>query len=380
MSLDSGPLVQNAIYLAGGGDWPVSAEGWEARAREALEQGPFDYVAGGAGSEATMRANLEAFERRRMRPRMLAGTAERDLAVEVLGLRSPVPFLLAPVGVRSILHPDAELAVARASAATGVPMILSSAASTPLEVVAEVGPPRWFQLYWWGDDELAESLVRRAETAGYGAIVLTVDTLNLGWRDRDLANGYLPFLQGQGLAQFFSDPLFRERLEQAPEDDVAAASLQALVTFPNLALTWADLARLREWTSLPVLVKGILRGDDARRALEHGVDGIVVSNHGGRQVDGAVAALDALAEVREAVGADAVVLMDSGIRRGSDVVKALALGADAVLVGRPYAYGLAAGGQAGVEAVVRQLAGELDLTMALSGARSVADVDRSFVA
>ena len=380
MSLDSGPLVQNAIYLAGGGDWPVSAEGWEARAREALEQGPFDYVAGGAGSEATMRANLEAFERRRMRPRMLAGTAERDLAVEVLGLRSPVPFLLAPVGVLSILHPDAELAVARASAATGVPMILSSAASTPLEVVAEVGPPRWFQLYWWGDDELAESLVRRAETAGYGAIVLTVDTLNLGWRDRDLANGYLPFLQGQGLAQFFSDPLFRERLEQAPEDDVAAASLQALVTFPNLALTWADLARLREWTSLPVLVKGILRGDDARRALEHGVDGIVVSNHGGRQVDGAVAALDALAEVREAVGADAVVLMDSGIRRGSDVVKALALGADAVLVGRPYAYGLAAGGQAGVEAVVRQLAGELDLTMALSGARSVADVDRSFVA
>ena len=380
MSLDSGPLVQNAIYLAGGGEWPVSAEGWEERAREALEQGAFDYVAGGAGSEATMRANLEAFERARLRPRMLAGTAERDLSVEVLGLRSPVPFLLAPVGVLSIVHPDAELAVARASAATGVPMILSSAASTPLEAVAEVAPPRWFQLYWWGDPELAESLVRRAEAAGYGAIVLTVDTLNLGWRDRDLANGYLPFLQGEGLAQFFSDPLFRERLEQSPEDDLAAASFQALVTFPNLALTWADLARLREWTSLPVLLKGILRADDARLALEHGVDGIVVSNHGGRQVDGAVAALDALAEVRDAVGEGTPVLMDSGIRRGSDVVKALALGADAVLVGRPYAYGLAAGGQAGVEAVVRQLAGELDLTMALAGARSVADLDRTFVA
>ncbi len=380
MSLDSGPLVQNAIYLAGGGEWPVSAEGWEERAREALEQGAFDYVAGGAGSEATMRANLEAFERARLRPRMLAGTAERDLSVEVLGLRSPVPFLLAPVGVLSIVHPDAELAVARASAATGVPMILSSAASTPLEAVAEVAPPRWFQLYWWGDPELAESLVRRAEAAGYGAIVLTVDTLNLGWRDRDLANGYLPFLQGEGLAQFFSDPFFRERLEQAPEDDLAAASFRALVTFPNLALTWADLARLREWTSLPVLLKGILRADDARLAVEHGVDGIVVSNHGGRQVDGAVAALDALAEVRDAVGDAMPVLMDSGIRRGSDVVKALALGADAVLVGRPYAYGLAAGGQAGVEAVVRQLAGELDLTMALAGARSVADVDRTFVA
>ncbi len=380
MSLDSGPLVQNAIYLAGGGEWPVSAEGWEERAREALAQEPFDYVAGGAGSEATMRANLEAFERARLRPRMLTGTAERDLSVEVLGLRSPVPFLLAPVGVLSIVHPDAELAVARASAATGVPMILSSAASTPLEAIAEVAPPRWFQLYWWGDPELAESLVRRAEAAGYGAIVLTVDTLNLGWRDRDLANGYLPFLQGEGLAQFFSDPLFRERLEQSPEDDLAAASFQALVTFPNLALTWADLARLREWTSLPVLLKGILRADDARLALEHGVDGIVVSNHGGRQVDGAVAALDALAEVRDAVGEGTPVLMDSGIRRGSDVVKALALGADAVLVGRPYAYGLAAGGQAGVEAVVRQLAGELDLTMALAGARSVADLDRTFVA
>jgi isopentenyl diphosphate isomerase/L-lactate dehydrogenase-like FMN-dependent dehydrogenase len=209
--------------------------------------------------------------------------------------------------------------------------------------------------------------------------VLTVDTLNLGWRDRDLEHGYLPFLQGEGLAQFFSDPLCRERLDEPPEDDVAGASLRALVTFPNLGLTWADLARLRGWTSLPLLVKGILRGDDARLALEHGVDGIVVSNHGGRQVDGAVAALDALVDVREAVGPDAVVLMDSGIRRGADVVKALALGANAVLVGRPYAYGLAAGGQAGVEAVVRQLAGELDLTMALAGARTVADVDCSFV-
>jgi len=375
-----GPSLQTSIYAAGGPEWPITPEDWERRAAEMLEPGPFGYIAGGAGSEATMRANLEAFERARLRPRMLTGTAERDLSVEVLGLRSPVPFLLAPVGVLSIVHPDAELAVARASAATGVPMILSSAASTPLEAIAEVAPPRWFQLYWWGDPELAESLVRRAEAAGYGAIVLTVDTLNLGWRDRDLANGYLPFLQGEGLAQFFSDPLFRERLEQSPEDDLAAASFQALVTFPNLALTWADLARLREWTSLPVLLKGILRADDARLALEHGVDGIVVSNHGGRQVDGAVAALDALAEVRDAVGEGTPVLMDSGIRRGSDVVKALALGADAVLVGRPYAYGLAAGGQAGVEAVVRQLAGELDLTMALAGARSVADLDRTFVA
>jgi lactate 2-monooxygenase len=301
------------------------------------------------------------------------------MSVEVLGLRSPAPFLLAPVGVLSIVHEEAELAVAQASKATGVPLVLSSAASTSLEDVAALDPPRWFQLYWWGDPELAERLVRRAEAAGYGAIVLTVDTLTLGWRPRDLRNGYLPFLQAKGLAQFFSDPVFLERLESPPDEDPLPASLMALATFPNLALTWADLARLREWTSLPVLLKGIVRGDDARRALDHGVDGIVVSNHGGRQVDGSIGALDALIEVRDAVGPDAVVLMDSGVRTGADVVKAVALGADAVLLGRPYAYGLAVGGREGVEAVIAQLAAEVDLTLALAGAPSLADLDRSFV-
>jgi lactate 2-monooxygenase len=380
MSLDPGSLVQNAIYLAGKAEWPISAEDWEARARETLEPPAFDYVAGGAGSEATMRANLEAFERRRIRPRMLTGNAERDLSVEVLGLHSPAPFLLAPIGVLSIVNPEAESAVARASAATGVPMLLSSAASTPLEDVAALGPPRWFQLYWFSDREVTESLVRRAEAAGYGAIVVTLDTLTLGWRDRDLRNAYLPFLGGDGLAQFFSDPVFRAGLEAAPEDDVQTASIRALLMFPNLALTWGDLAWLRSVTALPMLVKGVLSAEDARIALEHGVDGLVVSNHGGRQVDGAVAALDALVEVRDAVGPDTVVLMDSGVRRGADVLKAVALGADAVLLGRPYAYGLAVGGQAGVEAVIRQLAAEVDLTLALAGGRSVRELDRSFLA
>jgi lactate 2-monooxygenase len=379
--LDPGSQVQNAIYLAGGAEWPVGAEAWEAKARETLAQGPYDYVAGGAGSEATMRANLDAFERARLRPRMLVGTGERDLSVDVLGLRSPVPFLLAPVGVLSIVHPDAERAVARASRATGVPMILSSAASTSLEdVAAELGEaPRWFQLYWWADRELAGSLVDRAAEAGFGAIVVTLDTLTLGWRDRDLTNGYLPFLQGEGLAQFFSDPLFRERLDAPPEEDVLTASLMALATFPNLALTWADLEWLRGRTQLPILVKGVLTAEDARLALDHGVDGLVVSNHGGRQVDGAVAALDALVEVREAVGDAATVLMDSGIRRGSDVLKALALGANAVLLGRPYIWGLAVGGAEGVEAVVRQLAAELDLTCALAGVRTARELDGSMV-
>ena len=380
--LEPGSQVQNAIYLAGGSAWPVSPEDWERQASETLEQAPFDYVAGGAGSESTVRANRAAFERVRLRPRMLAGTMERELSIEVLGLRSAAPFLLGPVGVLSIVHPEAELGVARASKATGVPMVLSSAASTPLEdVAAELGEAqRWFQLYWWGDRDLAASLVERAGAAGYGAIVVTLDTLTLGWRDRDLRNGYLPFLQGEGLAQFFSDPIFRERLDARPEDDVQTASLMALATFPNLALTWADLAWLRDRTELPILVKGVLTGEDARLALEHGVDGIVVSNHGGRQVDGAVASLDALVEVRDEVGLDATVLMDGGIRRGADVLKALALGADCVLLGRLYAYGLAVGGAAGVEVVIRQLAAELDLTMALAGCRSARELEPSMVA
>src|SRR5918995_348519 len=326
--LEPGSQVQNAIYLAGGSDWPISPEEWETRAREALEQGLFDYVAGGAGSEATVRANREAFERRRLRPRMLTGNADRDLSVEVLGMRSPA----------------------------------------------------WFQLYWWADRDLAGSLVDRAAAAGYGALVVTLDTLTLGWRERDLRNGYLPFLQGEGLAQFFADPLFRARLDAPPEEDPQTAALMALAAFPNLGLTWSDLAWLRERTTLPILVKGILTAEDARLALEHGVDGIVVSNHGGRQIDGAVAALDALVEGREAGGPDAAVLMDGGIRRGADVLKALALGADGVLLGRLYAYGLAVGGAAGVEAVIRQLAAEVDLTLALAGGRSVRELEPSMVA
>jgi lactate 2-monooxygenase len=379
--LEPGSQVQNAIYLGGGSAWPISPEEWEERARETLAHGPFDYIAGGAGSESTVRANREAFDRRRLRPRMLTGNVERDLSVEVLGLRSPAPFLLGPVGVLSIVHPDAELGVARASKATGVPMVLSSAASTSLEeVAAELGEAqRWFQLYWWGDRDLAGSLVDRASAAGYGAIVVTLDTLTLGWRDRDLRNGYLPFLQGEGLAQFFSDPLFRERLDAPPEEDLQTASLMALAAFPNLGLAWSDLEWLRERTSLPIVLKGILTAEDARLALEHGAHGIVVSNHGGRQVDGAVASLDALVEVRDEVGPDATVLMDSGIRRGADVLKAMALGADAVLLGRLYAYGLAVGGAAGVEAVIRQLAAEVDLTLALAGGRSVRTLDTTFV-
>jgi lactate 2-monooxygenase len=378
---EGGP-IQTSIYVAGESPWPIAPEEWEARAAETLEPAPFDYIAGGAGSESTIRANSEAFERRRLRPRMLRGNRERDLSVTVLGTSSPAPFLLAPVGVLSLAHKEGELAVARASAATEVPLILSSAASHSIEDVAEAmgDAARWFQLYWVNDREVAASLVARAEASGYGAVVVTVDTPMLGWRERDLSKAFLPFLSGEGCAQFFSDPVFRSRLERPPEEDTLAAAAAMLATFPNMDLTWHDLDWLRGQTELPLLVKGVLAGEDAALAFEHGADGVVVSNHGGRQVDGSVATLDALIEVRAAVGRDAVVLMDGGIRRGADVLKALALGADAVLLGRPYAYGLAVGGQEGVEAVIRHLMADTDLTLALLGAESAGGLDESWIA
>ena len=375
-----GSAIQNAIYISGESPWPVGADAWEERAQEVLEPGPFGYIAGGAGNESTLRANLEAFERRRLRPRMLSGNHARDTSVDVLGTPSPVPFFLAPIGVLSIAHPDGELAAARAAAALRIPFTLSSAASHSIEEVAEAmgDAPRWFQLYWVNDREICLSFVNRAEAAGYAAIVVTLDTLTLGWRPRDLRNAYLPFLSGQGCAQFFSDPVFCSLLEQSPAEDPLTAAATMLSTFPNLRLTWDDLAWLREQTALPLLVKGVLTAEDAQRAVTAGIDGIVVSNHGGRQVDGAIASLDALVEVRAAV--DVPVLVDGGIRGGADVLKGLALGADAVLLGRPYAYGLAVGGEEGVRAVLEQFAAETDLTLALLGAHRVGELDWTWIA
>jgi lactate 2-monooxygenase len=372
-------LIQNAIYIAQQPpEWPIEAADWERAAEEKLDPGAFGYIAGGAGSEATMRANLEAFERWRIKPRMLTGNAVRDIAVDVLGLHSPAPFLLAPVGVLSIAHPDAEVAVGKASASSGVPLILSSAATNSLDEVAETNAPRWYQLYWVNDREICASFVRRAEAAGYGAIVVTLDTLTLGWRPRDLRQAYLPFIKGEGCGQYFSDPVFLSRLDKTPQEDLLAAAATMLATFPNVGLTWDDLDWLRTQTSLPLLVKGVLSADDAQRAFKHGIDGVIVSNHGGRQVDGAVAALDALVEVRDALP-EAVVLMDGGIRCAADVLKAMALGADAVLLGRPYAYALAVGGQRGVEELVQNLMAEIDLTLALAGGTSVRELDRSWL-
>ncbi len=358
---------------------PVRARELQERARECLSEEAYGYVAGGAGEELTMSANVRAFERWQIVPRMLRDVSVRSLSTSVLGTEMPAPLLLAPVGVQSIVHPQGELAVARAAAAQGLTSILSTAASHTLEQVAEAaaGASRWYQLYWPRDRDLAASFVSRAAAAGYEAVVVTLDTWLLGWRPRDLANAYLPFLKGEGVANYFSDPVFRAALERAPEEDPGPAIGHWAYEFSNPRVTWADLAWLREQTSLPIVLKGVLHADDARRALEAGVEGVIVSNHGGRQVDGAIGALEALPGVCEAVGERAAVLFDSGIRTGADVFKALALGADAVCLGRPYIWGLGLDGQAGVEHVLRWLLAELDLTLALSGYTEVSQLDRS---
>jgi len=370
------------IYARGlAGETPSIPVDWaelEARAEAAMEPRAAGYVFAGAGTGATMRANRAAFERVRIVPRMLRDVSERDLSVELFGRRLPAPVALAPIGVQGIVHPDGELATARAAATLGLPLIASSAATVTLEQIAEAGGdgPRWFQLYWPNDEGLARSFVERAEGAGYEAIVVTVDTFIPGWKPRDLQQAWLPFLEGTGNANYLADPMFRAALEKPPEEDLGAAIGHYLSVYVNPALGWDDLARLREWTQLPVLVKGILHPDDAREAARRGLDGIIVSNHGGRQVDGSIASLDALPGIAEAVGGKIAVLLDSGVRSGADVLKALALGADAVLIGRPYIWGLALEGEQGVETVLRMLLAELDLTLALSGRRAAAELDR----
>ncbi len=365
---------QYEIYLKGMAgerpEHPLGMAALEAAAHDALDAEPRGYLFGGASTEDTMRENLEAFRRHRIVPRMLRDVSERDLSREILGTRFPAPVGLAPIGVQSIVHPDGELATACAAAAHGLPYVASSAASHTMEQIAEAtGPdsPRWFQLYWPRGEELAASFVHRAEAAGYAAIVVTLDVAMLAWRPRDLQLAYLPFLQSVGIANYLSDPVFRSTLEKTPEEDPQAAVGQFVGVFSNPALNWEDLAWLRETTDLPILLKGVLDPDDARQARELGVDGLVVSNHGGRQVDGAIAALDALPDVVGAVGDEVPVLLDSGVRSGSDVVKALALGARAVLLGRPYMWGLALGGQEGVERVLRAFLADVDLAHALSG-------------
>jgi L-lactate dehydrogenase (cytochrome) len=381
-----GPEFQTEIYtqaLLSPGErrLPVVFEEWEQRARAVLPDDPYWYVAGGAGGGETMRSNREAFERRRIRPRMAVDVTTRDISISLLGKRFPAPFLLAPVGVQGILHTEGELATARAAASTGVPFILSNVSSFTIEQIAEAAGDgtRWFQLYFGKNRDVVKSAVSRAERAGYSALVVTLDTRLLGWREPDLKTGYLPFLHAKGVANYFSDPAFRALLQKPPEEDPRTAVMTMLSLFGNPALTWTDIEWLKQTTTLPLFVKGILTADDANAAIDHGVDGIIVSNHGGRQVEGSVASLDALPEVSDAVKGRVPVLFDSGIRRGPDILKAVALGATATCIGRPFAYALASDGEAGVRHLLRTLMADVDLTLALSGRTSVEKLDRTFL-
>ena len=399
--MNAGRERQAEVFLAGVRGRrprvPVDPAALEERARGLLSAQAFAYLAGGAGAESTMRANREAFERRRIVPRMLRDVSARDTSVELFGRRLPAPLLLAPIGVLELARRDGDLLAARAAAREGLPFVISSQASLPMEALGD--GPRWFQLYRGTSDELAESFVRRAEACGCEALVLTLDTTQLGWRTRDLDLAYLPFLYGKGLAQYTSDPVFQRLLDDVvlpPAGPPTPAALRTFVqvtraypwrpararavvklfldTFSKPSLDWDDVAFVRGLTTLPLLLKGVLHPDDARRALDHGVDGIVVSNHGGRQVDGAIAALDALQPVVEAVGGRIPVLLDSGVRGGADIFKALALGARAVLLGRTYAYALAVAGEEGVRETIRNLVADFDLTLGLAGCASVAEL------
>ena len=393
---------------------PVDVGELERRARAVMSAEGWAYIAGGAGSESTVAANRDAFERWQIVPRMLRDVSTRDLSITLFRRTLPAPLLLAPIGVLEMAHPEADLAVARAAAAEGIPLIFSNQASVPMErCAAAMGDaPRWFQLYWSTSDELVANFVRRAESCGCEAIVLTLDTTMLGWRPRDLDLAYLPFLRGRGIAQYTSDPVFRqmlaEPLDEPPPPSAAPINLSTLraaaemirrypgrlrdklrsgepraavqrfvATYSRPSLTWDDLRFLRDLTELPILLKGILHPDDAREAVGRGMNGIIVSNHGGRQVDGAIGALDALPGIVDAVDGRVPVLFDSGIRGGADVFKALALGASAVCLGRPYAYGLAVAGERGVRETIRNLLADFDLTMGLAGCRSVDEITRA---
>ena len=411
-----GRVRQSAIYARGVfGERPRIPTSWpelDHRARHRLSARGYGYVAGGAGSEFTMQADRAAFDRWQLVPRMLRDVSARDTSIELFGRTLPVPLLLAPIGALGILHREADVAVAKAAAEHGVPYIFSNQASRSMEDCAAVmgDSPRWFQLYWSTSDELVASFVERAAAADCQAIVVTLDTTMLGWRPRDLDQGYLPFALANGIAQYTSDPVFTglaaqprsgpapagPRLWQIPAVLRSLATMSAnvpgrrfanlpgaraavqtfLETYSRPSLTWADLPTLRAMTSLPIVLKGIQHGDDAKRAVDAGVNGIIVSTHGGRQVDGGRGSLDSLPGVVDAVAGAVPVLMDSGIRGGADVLKALALGATAVCLGRPYALALGLAGRAGVSEVLANIIAEFDLTLGLCGYSSVDQLDR----
>lgn len=405
---------QKRIYLNGFAgkkpSIPIDRNQLEEQARRVISPKAFAYVAGGAGIESTIRSNRSAFEKYKIVPRMLRNVGERDTSIELFGKRIPSPLLLSPVGVLELLNPEADVAVGRAAAALGLPYIFSNQASKPMEEVAEAmkDSARWFQLYWGKSPELVASFVQRAERCGCTAIVVSLDTPMLGWRTRDLDLSYVPFLEGKGIAQYTSDPVFQKLMDEKEEPsgekrkinfEVLRGVINMVNAYPgkgffrklssgrpvkavqkflscysNPALTWDDLKFLRQQTKLPVLLKGILHADDARKAIDYRMEGIIISNHGGRQVDGSVGTLDMLPSIAQVVNKEIPILLDGGVRGGADMFKAIALGATAVCIGRPYAYGLAIAGEQGVYEVLRNFMADFELTMGLAGNKNISEI------
>lgn len=408
---------QRQIYLDGFAGKlpaiPIDPVKLELAAKSVMTPKAFAYVAGGAGEDRTVSSNRTAFSSVQIVPRMLRDVAARDTSVTLFGQKISSPLLLSPVGVLDLAHPDADIAVAKAATSLNIPYIFSNQASRPMEECAAVmgNSPHWFQLYWSKSYDLVASFVQRAEKCGCSTIVVTLDTTMLGWRTRDLDLGYLPFLEGKGISQYTSDPVFQKMLDEnetGPEikREISWNSVLGLIkmvnnypgnsfvkklrsgrpikavrkfvgTYSNPSTTWNDLKFLRQHTKLPIVLKGILHPDDARKAIDFGMDGIIVSNHGGRQVDGAISTFQALPAIAEVVNKKIPVLLDSGVRTGSDIFKAIALGASAVCIGRPYVYGLALAGQDGVYQVIRNLQSDFELTMGLAGCTSVSDINKS---
>ncbi|MEX0991659.1 MAG: alpha-hydroxy acid oxidase [Actinomycetota bacterium] len=354
----------------------ASIDDIQRHAEQVLPQMVFDYYAGGAGDEWTLRENREAFQRYVLRPRVLVDVVERDTATEVLGTPVEAPIIIAPTAFQRMAHPEGEVATTRAAAAAGTIMTLSTIASSSIEEVAAAAPdaPRWFQLYVYNDRGVTKELVERAVASGYRALVLTVDTPVLGLRDRDGRNRFvLP--EGVELANLAG----LGRGMKLPHTE-GSGLFEWVASLQDASVTWDDVAWLRSISDVPVVLKGILTAEDARLATDHGIEAIVVSNHGGRQLDGSPATISVLPEVIEAVDGRCEVYLDGGVRRGSDVLKAIALGARAVMIGRPVLWGLAADGERGVGMVLDMLRHEFDIAMAIAGCRDIGSITRDLVA
>ncbi|QEY19793.1 alpha-hydroxy-acid oxidizing protein [Psychrobacillus sp. AK 1817] len=358
--------------------YPIDFKELEQEAREALEPGPFGYIRSSAGGEETYNKNISSFSKYSIVPRFLTDVSSLNTEVTILGHTYPHPLFIAPVGVNKIAHEDGEIAVAKAAAKFNFPYIQSTVSSYSIEEIAAATPgsSKWFQLYWSSNKEIAFSMARRAEVAGYEAIVLTVDTVMLGWREEDIRNQFSPLKRGYGQGNYATDPVFMADLTEQSQEAIVDSILENIY---HPTLNWNDITELRNHTSIPILIKGILHPDDAKLAIEKGIDGIIVSNHGGRQLDGVIASIDALSGIVEAVNGSIPVLFDSGVRRGSDAVKALALGATAVCIGRPFVWGLAAGGQKGVERVLENFLQETKVSISLAGVRNMEELRNMLV-